>query len=184
MKTVLAILSFVLLPNIGLGDTVEIHSLYQMDEPRDYCIDIKGHKFKAKVNRGLQEHTCYSYQGDIAVDQGFDHFKLMRNEFFLPAFNVCMEAASFTASSEIGLRDCKNKNLQKFEWDKKYRIRLISSTDLCLTIARGQSRNGGGGSPVHKIKNLSLEICSDDLEPYQIWGFRNCLLYTSDAADE
>ena len=83
-----------------------------------------------------------------------------------------MEAASFTASSEIGLRDCKNKNLQKFEWDKKYRIRLIGGTDLCLTIAQGQSRNGGGGSPVHKIKNLSLEICSDDLEPYQIWGFR------------
>ena len=170
MKTLLAILSFFLFPNIGLGNTVEIYSVYQMDEPRGYCIDIKGHKSKAKVNRGLQAHTCYSYQGDLAVDQGFDHYKLLRNEFFLPAFNVCMEAASFTASSELGLRDCTNQNLQKFEWDKKNRIRLIGRTDLCLTISQGQSRNGGGGSLVHKIKNLSLGICSDDLERDQIWA--------------
>ena len=172
MKTLLAIVSFVLLPNIGLVSTVEIHSVYQIDEPRGYCIDIRGHKSKAKVNRGLQAHTCYSYQGGIAVDQGFDPVKLMRNEFFFPAFNVCMEAASFVVSSEIGLSDCSNKNLQRFEWDQKDRIRLIGRTDLCLTIAQGQSRNGGGGSPVHKIKNLSLEICSDDLEHYQIWGIR------------
>ena len=95
MKTLLAIVLFVLLPNICLGSTVEIHSVYQIDEPRGYCIDIRGHKSKAKVNRGLQAHTCYSFQGGIAVDQGFDPVKLMRNEFFFPAFNVCMEAASF-----------------------------------------------------------------------------------------
>jgi hypothetical protein len=53
MKTLSAIVSFVLLPNIGLGSTVEIHSVYQIDEPRGYCIDIRGHKSKAKVNRGL-----------------------------------------------------------------------------------------------------------------------------------
>ena len=172
MKTLLAIVSFVLLPNIGLGSTVEIHSVYQIDEPRGYCIDIRGHKSEAKVTRGLQAHTCYSYQGEIAVDQGFDPVKLLRNEFFFPAFNVCMEASSFVASLEIGLSNCLNKSLQRFEWDKKDRIRLIGRTDLCLTIAQGQSRNGGGGSPVHKIKNLSLEICSDNLEHYQIWGIR------------
>ena len=172
MKNLLKIISFILLPTTGLGNTAEIHSLNQLDEPRGYCIDIKGHKSKAKVDRGLQAHTCYSYQGNIAVDQGFDYVKLSRNEFYLPAFNVCMEAASFTSSSKLGLGDCKNENLQKFEWDEKDRIRLTDSHDLCITIAHGQSRNGGGGSPVHKIKNLSLEICSDQLEPYQIWGIR------------
>ena len=50
MKTLLVIVSFVLLPNIGLGSTVEIHSVYQIDEPRGYCIDIRGNKSKAKVN--------------------------------------------------------------------------------------------------------------------------------------
>ena len=172
MKTLVKIVLFVLLPTIGFGNTAEIRSLNQLDEPRGYCIDIKGHKSKAKVDRGLQAHTCYSYQGNIAVDQGFDYVKLSRNEFYLPAFNVCMEAASFTSSSKIGLGDCKNKNLQKFEWDKKNRIRLTGGQDFCVTISQGQSRNGGGGSPVHKIKNLSLEICSDQLESYQTWGIR------------
>ena len=83
-----------------------------------------------------------------------------------------METLSFVASSEIELSDCLNKSLQRFEWDTKDRIRLIGRADLCLTISQGQSRNGGGGSAVHKIKNLSLEICSDDLEHYQIWGIR------------
>ena len=172
MKVLLAIILFVLLPTIGLVNTVEVYSLNKMDEPRGYCIDIKGHKSKAKVDRGLQAHTCYSYQGNIAVDQGFDHVKLIRNEFYLPAFNVCMEAESFTTSSGIGLSDCKNENLQKFQWYEKDKIQLIGSTVLCLTIAQGQSRNGGGGLPLHKIKNLSLEICSDHLEPYQVWGIR------------
>ena len=44
-------------------DLLEIYSLDQMDDQRGYCIDIKGHKSKAKVNSGLQAHTCYSYQG-------------------------------------------------------------------------------------------------------------------------
>jgi hypothetical protein len=61
-----------LIPNIVLGGIVEIYSLNQMDDNRGFCIDIRGHKSKAKVNRGLQAHTCYSYQGEVAVDQGFD----------------------------------------------------------------------------------------------------------------
>ena len=53
------------------AELVEIYSLDQMDDQRSFCIDIRGHKSKAKVNLGLQAHTCYSYQGSIAVDQGF-----------------------------------------------------------------------------------------------------------------
>ena len=156
----------------GLGNLVEIYSINQIDDHRGYCFDIKGHKSNAKIDKGLQAHTCYSYQGKIAVDQGFDHARLFINEFYLPAFNLCMEAYSFTASSEIGLSDCKNEDLQKFKWDQNDRIHLVDKKDLCLTISQGQSRNGGGGSPIHKTKNLSLEICSDVLKPYQIWGIR------------
>ena len=50
-----------LIPNIVLGGIVEIYSLNQMDDDRGFCADIRGHKSKAKVNRGLQAHTCYSY---------------------------------------------------------------------------------------------------------------------------
>ena len=55
---------------------VEIKLINNIDDKRGFCVDIKGHKNRAKIERGLQAHTCYSYQGDIAVDQGLDANKL------------------------------------------------------------------------------------------------------------
>ena len=161
-----------LIPNIVLGGIVEIYSLNGLDDNRGFCIDIRGHKSKAKVNRGLQAHTCYSYQGEVAVDQGFDSSKLIKNQFQLPAFNVCMEAESVTASASLQLSKCRGGQLQRFEWDKKGKIHLMDDKNQCLTVAQGESRKGGGGSPVHLIRNLSMETCSDTLKPFQRWGMR------------
>ena len=161
-----------LIPNIVLGEIVEIYSLNQMDDNRGFCIDIRGHKSKAKVNRGLQAHTCYSYQGEVAIDQGFDSNKLMENKFHLPAFDVCMEAASVTASASLHLSKCRDGQLQRFEWDKEGKIYLMDDESLCLTVSQGESRKGGGGSPVHLIRNLSMETCGDTLKPFQRWGMR------------
>ena len=155
-----------------MGDTVEVYLLNQLDDYRGYCIDIKGYKSKARVNKGLQAHTCYSYQGKIAVDQGFDALKLTKNQFFLPAFDVCMEAVSVAVPANIRLSNCRNGKFQEFEWDDKGRIHLISNLKLCLTVAQGQSKKGGGGSPVHLMRNLSLELCSDTLNHFQIWDVR------------
>ena len=169
-KLLLSFYLFFVLPNIVLGEIVEIYSVNKMDDLRGYCIDIRGHKSKAKVNKGLQAHTCYSYQGEVAIDQGFDSVKLTKNQFYLPAVDVCMEANSNTASSSLRLRKCDGERLQQFDWDDDGTIHLIDNMKLCLTIAQGESRKGGGGSPVHLIRNLSLELCSDTLQPFQRWG--------------
>ena len=173
--TILTCLIF-LSPNVVMSetmdDTVEVYLLNQLDDYRGYCIDIKGYKSKAKVNKGLQAHTCYSYQGEVAVDQGFDALKLTKNQFFLPAFDVCMEAVSIAAIAKIQLGNCRNGKFQEFELGEKGRIRLVSNLKLCLTVAQGQSKKGGGGSPVHLMRNLSLELCSDRLNHFQIWDVR------------
>ena len=171
-KLSLLIYLIFLSPNIVLSEAVEIYALNQLDEYRGYCLDIKGHKLKARTNKGLQAHTCYSYQGEIAVDQGFDSLKLSQNQFFLPAFDVCMEVASVSTSAPIKLSTCNSGALQKFEWDTKGRVHPISDRKLCVTIAQGQSRKGGGGSPVHLKRNLTLQPCSNALRPYQIWSTR------------
>ena len=171
-KLILSFYLLFLIPKIVLGGIVEIYSLNQMDDNRGFCIDIRGHKSKAKVNRGLQAHTCYSYQGEVAVDQGFDPSKLMENQFHLPAFNVCMEATSVTASASLQLTKCRDGQLQRFKWDKEGKIYLMDDETLCLTVAQGESRKGGGGSPVHLIRNLSMETCSDTIKPFQRWGMR------------
>ena len=150
---------------------MEIYSLNGLDDNRGFCIDIRGHKAKAKVNRGLQAHTCYSYQGEVAVDQGFDSSKLMKNQFQLPAFNVCMEAESVTASASLQLSKCRGGQLQRFEWKKKAKSILWMIRIYVLPSLR-ESLGKVGGSPVHLIRNLSMETCSDTLKAFQSWGMR------------
>ena len=64
-----------------MDELVEVYLINQIDDHRGYCLDIKGYKSRANINRGMHAHTCYSYQGDIAVDQGFDRRKIMKNQF-------------------------------------------------------------------------------------------------------
>ena len=174
MKKFLAIiaLGLLLINPSQADDSVEIYLLNQLDDPRGFCIDIKGHKLKAQINKRLQTHTCYSYQGEVSPDQGFNSLKLTKNQFLLSSFNVCMEASSPTPSTNLRLRKCDDNKLQNFEWSNKNKIRLTSNRKLCLTVDQGPSKKGGGGFPVHLMRNLSLELCSKSLNPYQAWGMR------------
>ena len=63
MKKLLGIvvLGLLLITSSQSDDNVEIYLLNQLDDPRGFCIDIRGHKLKAKIDKGLQVHTCYSY---------------------------------------------------------------------------------------------------------------------------
>ncbi|MDB9744407.1 RICIN domain-containing protein [Pelagibacteraceae bacterium] len=174
MNKILAIivLGFLLITPSQADISVEIYLLNQLDDPRGFCIDIKGHKLKAQINKGLQAHTCYSYQGKISPDQGFDSRKLTKNQFILTSFNICMEASSLTPSANLRLRKCDRNKLQNFEWSHNNNIHLIDNRKLCLTVDQGQSKKGGGGSPVHLMRNLSLELCTESLNPYQTWSVR------------
>jgi hypothetical protein len=174
MKKILAfiILSLLLITPSQADDNVEVYLLNQLDDSRGFCIDIKGHKLKAQTNKGLQAHTCYSYQGEISPDQGFNSRKLTKNQFILPSFNVCMEASSLNPSANLRLRKCDRNTLQNFEWSNENKIYLIGNRKLCLTVDQGQSKKGGGGYPVHLMRNLSLELCTESLNPYQAWGTR------------
>ena len=174
MNKILAIivLGLLLIIPSQADDSVEIYLLNQLDDPRGFCIDIKGHKLNAQINKGLQAHTCYSYQGEISPDQGFNSLKLTKNQFILSAFNVCMEASSLIPSANLKLKKCDRNNLQNFELSNNNKIHLISNRELCLTVDEVQSKKGGGGSPIHLMRNLSLELCSKSLDPYQTWNTR------------
>ena len=166
------VLGLLLITPSQADDNVEVYLLNQLDDSRGFCIDVRGHKFKAQINKGLQAHTCYSYQGEISPDQGFSSSKLTKYQFILPSFNVCLEASSLTPSATLRLRKCDRNNLQNFELSNENKIHLIGNRKLCLTVDQGQSKKGGGGSPVHLMRNLSLELCTDSLNSYQAWGVR------------
>ena len=151
-------------------DLVEIKLLNNLDDKRGFCIDIKGHKFRAKISRGIQAHTCYSYQGEIAVDQGLDANKLKQKQLFFPYFDVCVHPTSSKNPLNLNLLKCDN--IEEFVFSEDNTIRLKNNTNLCLTVAEGNSRKGGGGSPVHLIRNLSMQTCNQQNSVYKTWGIR------------
>ena len=149
----------------------EIYLLEQLNENRGYCIDIKGSKLNADPDNGLQAHTCYSYQGEVSVDQGFDNVKIDEDEFYMPFFEVCMEAENTSVSSILKLKVCNKNVKQKFKFNSNEEIVLIDNTNLCLTVSEN-SREGGGGTPTHLIRDLILDNCSADISTRQRWGLR------------
>ena len=78
---------FILSKNIShSSELVEIHLLDNLDDERGFCIDIKGHKSRASIEKGIQAHTCYSYQGQISIDQGFKKQGLLTQFFIFQDF--------------------------------------------------------------------------------------------------
>ena len=149
---------------------VELKLLNNLDDKRGFCIDIKGHKFKAKISRGIQAHSCYSYQGKIAVDQGLDADRLKKKQLFFPYFDVCVHPAS--SNNPLNLNLIKCRNTQEFVFIEDNTIRLKHNNNLCLTVAKENSRHGGGGSPLHLIRNLSMQTCDEQKSIYKTWGIR------------
>ena len=53
----------VLEPETPLDEKVEIYLIDELNEKRGYCLDMMGYKLNADINKSLQAHSCYSYQG-------------------------------------------------------------------------------------------------------------------------
>lgn len=73
------------------------------------CLDILVYKQRAKLDRGLQGHGCYSYQGGIAVDQGFDRDHIKAGRFHVPGLAVCMTARRRRRAAGWGWRDATGR---------------------------------------------------------------------------
>ena len=153
-------------------ETAEVYLLNNLNDTRGFCLDMTGYKTNADVNKPLQAHSCYSYQGPVSVDQGFDVSKISNGEFSLPFFNVCMEVENADSSSGLILRGCDKNPKQQFVFEGDGKIKPVGNLSLCLT-ASDDYREGGGGSPVHLIRDLSISACDDSFSTRQRWGFRS-----------
>lgn len=171
--TLLTATFLTLFSTTALGaELVEIQLLDKLDETRSYCIDIKGYKERAKVHRGLQAHTCYSYQGKLGVDQVFDKSLIQFGKFYMPVFDVCMEAENQNEGASLTLKNCNDKALQKFNFTPENQIKVSGKHDLCVAVESEKSRQGGGGTPTHLIRSLQLKSCSRAGFKYTAWKIK------------
>ena len=157
----------------GFAETVEVYLLNNLNDTRGFCIDMTGYKTNADVNKALQTHSCYSYQGSVSVDQGFDVSKISNGEFSLPFFNVCMEVENVGSSSGLILRECDNNPNQQFVFEDDGKIKPVNDLGLCLTASGSYSWYGGGFTPIYIVRDLYITACNPTISERQSWGFRS-----------
>lgn len=152
-------------------DLAEIRLGAALDEPRGYCVDMVGSQARAVANRPLQAHSCYAYQGGIAVDQGVSVAVAARGALRFPHFGVCLLGAGAQAGGPVTLAPCDGDAAAMVAFDGP-RITPAGQSGLCLTIAGGASRPGNGGTPIHLIRAVTWETCGDDFAERQSWALR------------
>ncbi len=155
------------------GAVVEVVLVDRLDDPRGYCLDILGYKQRARLERGLQGHSCYSYQGEVGVDQGFDREAVEAGRFRMPGFDVCMAADAAQPGARLGLAKCDDSPQQDFSLTARGEIVPRGAPSLCVTVAGGEGVPGGGGRPVHLKRRLTLEPCDEGRSRHQRWRLRS-----------
>lgn len=153
------------------AENVEIYVVDMLDNIQNgYCIDIaKGKGSAAKPEDGLQAHTCYSPLGEVLVDQAFDPEQFADGVLYMPAFEVCVQAASTEIGASAELASCDGSAAQKWEFDGEGTISPASNSNMCLTLT-GETRTGR--SDENQMIAMTLQACSDDQAAYQTWSYR------------
>lgn len=155
---------------IATESLVEIMLADNLDDERGYCLDIAGGRgADAPLDRGLQAHTCYHYTGGILEDQGFDAALINEGQFRIAYFDRCMAVGSVVEGAAIILDECNGSDTQKFALNSNGQLVTEASPNLCVTVNSTQKKEGRGGSPVHVMRPLSLEVCDEASAPYQTW---------------
>lgn len=134
-------------------------------------MDIAGGNQDVDPANGLQAHTCYSYQSNLGTDQVFETDYFAQNTLFMPIHDVCATVADAIEGAEVSLATCDGTDAQSFIFSGSGRITPKTAPELCFTAAE-DTRLGRGGTSAHQIKDLTLEICSDDLATRQLWMTR------------
>ncbi|HEY5624255.1 MAG TPA: RICIN domain-containing protein [Gammaproteobacteria bacterium] len=144
-----------------------------LDETRGWCVDLFAHLTDGLPIGGFQGHNCFSYMGNgVTEDQGFD-LEQIQNEgkIRIVYFDRCMTLNEPNAGSFVAAEPCDGGAAQQFEIQADGRIVPGNAPELCLTVGT-DSVPGGGGEPIHLIRRLSFETCSEEAAERQQWEFR------------
>ena len=159
-------------PAASAAGTSEIALVTILDEPRGYCVDMTGSKQSAKTSSPLQTHTCYDYEGSIAVDQGVTTSGVAKGSLRFPSFSVCVVGTGVSAGSNVTLTSCGASGLKAITMNKSGQIKPVASSSLCLT-AGTNTTEGGGGSPVHLKRGLTWDTCNASAATRQQWKLKS-----------
>lgn len=171
-KLCFLLLGTIFLSSFASAANVEVTLIDELDgDLNSYCLDIVGGKLNANPEGGLQAHTCYSYQGELGVDQAMDSELISQGVFKVVGFDVCMTQTGYVDGSKLALSECSGERVQRFSLNSDGSITPSGSPGLCITAGE-ETRLGNNGQSRHQIKDLTLESCGAVDKAYQLWRTR------------
>ena len=153
----------------------EVKLVAPLEEDRGWCLDLRGAQQNAAPIGGVHGHTCYTYGGNgVALDQGFFMENVREaNEFRMSGFpDKCMTLYEPRAGSFVSIETCDDRPTQDFVMDASGKIVSQMQPDLCLTVD-DFVLPGGGGRPLHIMRDVSFEECGSVSSDFQTWELRS-----------
>lgn len=149
----------------GYADAGLLRTVQALDEPRGYCLDIRGEGQSLQLDEPLQAHTCK--YGAPLDDQRFE--RTADGAIRAAAYDRCLTAASLTAGAQLGVRPCGTAATQR--WSMVWgRLSPLSRPDLCVTVTGGKGQPAGTPiwiSPVYHRRDAVLDRCDAAREANQ-----------------
>ena len=140
-----------------------------LDEPRGYCIDIRGQGANLRPEEPLQGHTCkLSNWVDMLID---DALGTVPGRMYMPEYDQCIGAGAAEPGAGLFLKDCTGADLQAWVRSPEGRISLAPASQLCITLAAGAGRNAGGVRYLRR--DLGLALCDPAADDRQVWAFHD-----------
>ena len=160
-------------PMLSAQTLTEVKLISPLEETRGWCVDLFAHLTGGLPIGGFQGHNCFSYEGNgVTEDQGFDLEQLEeKGEIRIVYFDRCMTLHEPNPGSFVAAEPCNDGEMQKFDLRTDGQIVPVGAPDLCLSMGT-DSGPGGGGQPIHLIRRLSFETCTEADAERQQWEFR------------
>ncbi|MBT5330490.1 MAG: RICIN domain-containing protein [Porticoccaceae bacterium] len=173
-QLILAVAGFSFLSLATVAEDVEIYLINKLDgNLNHYCLDMLGFQDNANPEGNLQTHTCYSYQGQLAVDQKMPVEEVAMGKINLYSFDRCARINGTNGGSTIGLAECSDDDeMQKIMLTENGQLIPEAAPTMCFTSGTSSWRGGRDGNSPHQIRTLNLQPCSDEALVYQRWGTR------------
>ena len=151
----------------AFSQSMFLRSMYELEDPRGYCLDIPGFGARIRIDAPITTHTCkYSLPG-FDVDEIFEHTD---GKLRLVNYDRCLSADSMEAGrADVNSIDCGDAH----EWQVHDDGRVTPSSDSsqCLTLAaeRVFVNTAIGTVPPYSSRAVSLEPCTADASYRQRW---------------
>ena len=153
-----AVLAFAALSGLAVlaasgarADPAFLRTIAALDEPRGYCIDIRGQGANLRPNDSLQAHTCkLSNWVDMLIDDGLGPAP---GPLIMPEYGQCIAASSPTPGGELMLGACADDPNQMWVHTAAGHIQPAQAPELCLTLAGGRGLNAGGVQYLRRVSH-------------------------------